>query len=83
MGYKPGMSLGLHNTGITAPLEESTHKGRRGLGFDLDGLEKEDVQWELEEVWNTTCIVDTPWFILFIQLVCVLLLVSFMYHYFR
>ncbi len=50
MGYKPGMGLGLHSTGITAPLEESMQQGRRGLGYDLDGLEKEDVQWELEEV---------------------------------
>ena len=50
MGYKPGMGLGRDNEGIAEPLEESTHKGRRGLGYDLDGLEQEDVQWELEEV---------------------------------
>ena len=50
MGYKPGTGLGLRSTGITVPLEESMHKGRRGLGYDLEGLEKEDVQWELEEV---------------------------------
>ena len=50
MGYVPGKGLGKMSSGITEPLEESLHKGRRGLGFDLDGLEKEDVQWELEEV---------------------------------
>ena len=50
MGYKPGMGLGASGTGITAPIEESVHKGRRGLGYDLEGLEKNDVQWELEEV---------------------------------
>lgn len=50
MGYVPGKGLGKMSTGITEPVEESLHKGRRGLGFDLDGLEKEDVKWELEEV---------------------------------
>ena len=50
MGYKPGMGLGASGAGITAPIEESVHKGRRGLGYDLEGLEKKNVQWELEEV---------------------------------
>ena len=51
MGYKPGFGLGKTHTGITAPIEESLQKGRRGLGLSLDGLEKEDVKWEQEEVW--------------------------------
>ena len=51
MGYKPGLGLGKTHTGITAPIEESLQKGRRGLGLSLDGLEKEDVKWEQEEVW--------------------------------
>ncbi len=52
MGYVPGQGIGKHGTGILNPIDESTHKGRRGLGYYLDGLEKEDVQWELEEVSN-------------------------------
>ena len=50
MGYQFGRGLGKFGTGITRPVEESIQKGRRGLGYMLEGLEKEDVQWELEEV---------------------------------
>ena len=50
MGYIPGLGIGKHGSGITQPIDESTHKGRRGLGYLLEGLEKEDVKWELEEV---------------------------------
>ena len=53
MGYKPGLSLGMSGTSITKPIQESLHKGHRGLGYNLEGLEKEDVQWELEEVWSS------------------------------
>ena len=52
MGYKPGQGLGKEGSGITAPIMESLQKGRRGLGYNLEGLEKEDVQWEEEEVFN-------------------------------
>ena len=55
MGYKPGQGLGRDSSGIIAPIEESLQKGRRGLGFNLDGLEKEDVKWEEEEVWLKYC----------------------------
>lgn len=50
MGYTPGKGLGRNSTGIVEPVEESLHKGRRGFGYSLDGLEKEDVEWDLEEV---------------------------------
>ena len=50
MGYKPGLGLGVSGTGITAPIQVLLHKGRRGLGYNLEGLEKQDVKWELEEV---------------------------------
>ena len=50
MGYVPGRGLGKDETGIAEPISESTNKGRRGLGFILDGLEAEDVKWEFEEV---------------------------------
>lgn len=50
MGYVPGRGIGKYGTGRAQPIEESTHKGRRGLGYLLENLEQEDVQWELEEV---------------------------------
>lgn len=50
MGYQVGKGLGKLGTGIIQPVEESIQKGRRGLGYMLEGLEKEDVQWEQEEV---------------------------------
>ena len=50
MGYKAGEGLGRSGGGIVNPIEESMHKGRRGLGFVLEGLEKRDVHWEEEEV---------------------------------
>ena len=55
MGYQKGKGLGKLGTGITQPVEESAQKGRRGLGYMLEGLEKEEVQWEEEEVrlWHT------------------------------
>lgn len=59
MGYQPGKGLGKSGMGIAEPIEESIHKGRRGLGYILEGLEKEEVQWELEEVsiwqWEEIC----------------------------
>ena len=50
MGYRKGKGLGKFGTGITQPVEESMQKGRRGLGYMLEGLEKEEVHWEQEEV---------------------------------
>lgn len=50
MGYKVGQGLGRKGEGITAPIVESAQLGRRGLGFAAEGLEREDVKWEEEEV---------------------------------
>ena len=50
MGYEPGKGIGKHGTGIAEPISESANKGRLGLGYLLEGLEKEDVKWELEYV---------------------------------
>ena len=47
MGYKPGQGLGRDSSGIIAPVKESL---QTGLGFNRDGLEKEDIKWEEEEV---------------------------------
>ena len=54
MGYKAGQGLGRAGTGITAPISQSSQMGRRGLGYSVGGLEKEDVKWEEEEVgWRS------------------------------
>ena len=50
MGYKAGQGLGRLADGIVAPISESSHLGRRGLGYALSKLEREDVKWEEEEV---------------------------------
>ena len=50
MGYVPGKGLGKTESGIAEPIEQSIHKGRRGLGLRIERLQREDVQWELEEV---------------------------------
>ena len=55
MGYKAGEGLGKTSSGRAEPVEESIHKGRRGLGYILEGLEKEDVKWEQEEVSAYGC----------------------------
>ncbi|CAH8849224.1 unnamed protein product [Trichobilharzia szidati] len=36
MGWEPGKGLGKDNSGITAPIKASTHKGKRGLGLKSD-----------------------------------------------
>lgn len=60
MGYQLGKGLGRFGTGITQPVEESVQKGRHGLGYLLKGLEKEEVQWEEEEVRFSSVILTSP-----------------------
>jgi hypothetical protein len=71
MGYIPGQGLGRENTGIVDPIQESLHKGRQGLGFNLEGLEREDVQWELEEVYVMDIDNCAGWVVLLVQLLIV------------
>ena len=51
MGYRTGEGLGKSRQGITASITKSLHMGQRGLGYNLEGLEREDVKWEEEEVF--------------------------------
>lgn len=54
MGYKLGQGLGREGTGITTPIMQSSQMGRRGFGYSVEGLERAEVKWEEEEVWQRT-----------------------------
>ena len=50
MGYKTGQGLGRSGEGITTPITQATQLGRRGFGYSVTGLGREEVKWEEEEV---------------------------------
>lgn len=57
MGYKAGEGLGKFGQGRSEIVEASKQRGRRGLGFEIEGLQADDVEWvETEkevEIWET------------------------------
>lgn len=58
MGYKKGKGLGKHEQGRVEIVEASKHRGRRGLGLLIPGLEAaDDKDWdfETEEVRSEFC----------------------------
>lgn len=45
MGFQAGEGLGKFGQGRSTIVKASTQRGRRGLGFEIEGLEAEDVEW--------------------------------------
>ena len=69
MGFQVGEGLGKFGQGRSNIVEASKQRGRRGLGFSIEGLEADDVEWvetdkevEVHETpnWIPSCELDPP-----------------------
>ena len=49
MGFEPGRGLGRFGQGRADIIEASQQRGRRGLGFRVEGFDDKDFTWEEEE----------------------------------
>ena len=49
MGFEPGRGLGRYGQGRQDIIEASQQRGRRGLGFRVEGFDDKDFTWEEEE----------------------------------
>ena len=45
MGFQVGEGLGKFGQGRSNIVEASKQRGRRGLGFSIEGLDADDVEW--------------------------------------
>lgn len=64
MGFKEEGGLGRYGQGRSDIIETSQQRGRRGLGFRVEGFDDKDFSWEEEEevviVEPRTCIPSCP-----------------------
>ena len=49
MGFEQGRGLGRYGQGRADIIEASQQRGRRGLGFRVEGFDDRDFTWEEEE----------------------------------
>ncbi|XP_014367427.2 cap-specific mRNA (nucleoside-2'-O-)-methyltransferase 1 [Papilio machaon] len=63
MGFKPGKGLGKFEHGRVEPVEASTQKGKRGLGFQASvvGEAPKDFQWSPETATPPTAVEEVLW----------------------
>ena len=58
MGFQQGGGLGRYGQGRSDIIEASQQRGRRGLGFRVEGFDDKDFTWDEEEeactVFNVT-----------------------------
>lgn len=55
MGFEQGRGLGRHGQGRADIIEASQQRGRRGLGFKVDGFDDKDFTWEEEDEVRMPC----------------------------
>ena len=49
MGFKAGQGLGKFRQGRSDILEATQQRGRRGLGFKVEGFDEKDFEWYEED----------------------------------
>ena len=49
MGFKAGEGLGRFHQGRADIIEAAQQRGRRGLGFKVEGFDEKDFDWYEEE----------------------------------
>ena len=49
MGFEQGRGLGRYGQGRADIIEASQQRGRRGLGFRVEGFDDKDFTWDEEE----------------------------------
>ncbi|XP_013165128.1 PREDICTED: cap-specific mRNA (nucleoside-2'-O-)-methyltransferase 1-like [Papilio xuthus] len=63
MGFKPGKGLGKFEHGRVEPIEASTQKGKRGLGFQASvvGEAPKDFQWSPDTARSPSAVEEVLW----------------------